>query len=55
MAKSKKKVVSKKKTQPKKVATEVKAKKPTEVKAGGVCHVPYVPRKIDRVPPPKTK
>lgn len=57
MKKSKKKVAPKKKAAPKKVEVEVKKEsKPTEVKAvPSFIEIPYVPRKIDRVPPPKTK
>ncbi len=59
MAKSKKKVAPKKKVAAKKVVTKkvvtkkVEAK-PTEVKATPTfIEIPYVPRKIDRVPPPE--
>tara|TARA_R100000329_G_scaffold140215_1_gene122392 strand:- start:1840 stop:2013 length:174 start_codon:yes stop_codon:yes gene_type:complete len=57
MKKSKKKVAPKKKAAPKKVEVELKKEsKPTEVKAvPSFIEIPYVPRKIDRVPPPKTK
>ncbi len=52
MNKSKKKAPAKKKLEPKKVIAE--RKKPTKVQAVKTHYeVPYVPRKIDRVPPPK--
>lgn len=54
MAKSKKKVAPKKKVATPKVST-IKVKKennPTEVKAmPSFIEVPYVPRRIDRLPP----
>jgi len=50
----KKKVAAKKeKAEVKKVEVEQVETKPKEVKAGGICYVPYKPRKIDRLPPPK--
>jgi len=52
MNKSKKKVVAKKKAITKKIIVE--KKEPTKVAAVKTFYkVPYVPRKIDRVPPPK--
>ena len=54
MKKSKKKAPAKKKVEPKKVIVD--KKKPTKVEAVKTFYeVPYVPRKIDRVPPPKNK
>ena len=54
MVKSKKKVAPKKKVAAKKVVTKKVEVKPTEVKAAPTfIEIPYVPRKIDRVPPPK--
>tara|TARA_R100000353_G_scaffold175787_2_gene147117 strand:- start:345 stop:533 length:189 start_codon:yes stop_codon:yes gene_type:complete len=54
MAKSKKKVAPKKKVAAKKVVTKKVEAKPTEVKATPTfIEIPYVPRKIDRVPPPE--
>tara|TARA_R100001443_G_scaffold103638_1_gene112058 strand:+ start:365 stop:535 length:171 start_codon:yes stop_codon:yes gene_type:complete len=54
MAKSKKKAAPKKKGAVKKVVTKKVEVKPTEVKAAPT-HIekPYIPRRIDRVPPPK--
>ena len=54
MTKSKKKVAPKKKVAAKKVVTKKVEAKPTEVKATPTfIEIPYVPRKIDRVPPPE--
>jgi len=58
MAKSKKKVAPKKKEVAKKVST-IKVKKenkPTEIKASPLhIEMPYVPRRIDRLPPDLNK
>ena len=56
MAKSKKKVAPKKKVAAKKVVTKKVEVKPTEVKAVSThCDVPYIPRRIDRLPPDLNK
>ena len=54
MAKAKKKAAPKKEVAKKKVIKTKEEGKPAEVKAAPTfIEIPYVPRRIDRVPPPK--
>ena len=55
MAKAKKKAAPKKSVAKKEVKTKVEGK-PAEVKAVSThCDVPYIPRRIDRLPPDLNK